>query len=232
MARRVLVPLDGSPGSETALDYGVDLARAEDATLRLLHVAAPPRPLLAPDGKVLAYADQVGACVAEEARDWLTAVAARVAGCEVETAVRFGDPADEILDDARGADALLIAMATHRRRGIRRLVEGSVAERVERQSPVPVLLLEHGEATAAGPGSAVPDEPAVAGRLVHRRFWCPWSRREVEVTFVERGLPGLSRAVSVDGCSAFDPPSAVACQRSCVDATLRRPWLPLLPVDR
>jgi hypothetical protein len=165
----------------------------------------------------------------EEARAWLGTVAARVAGCEVETVVRFGDPADEILDDARAADAVLIAMATHRRRGIRRLVEGSVAERVERQSPVPVLLLEHGEATAPGPGPAVPAEPGVAARLVHRRFWCSWSGREVEVAFVERGLPGLSRAVSVQACTAFDPPSAVACQRYCLDATRRRTWLPLVP---
>jgi hypothetical protein len=184
--------------------------------------------VLAPDGQVLAYADQVGVAVAEEAHAWLGHVAARVAGCDVETAVRFGDPVDQILEDAAEADVVLVAMASHRRRGVRRLVEGSVAERVERRSRVPVLLLEHGEAATARAAAAVPP-PADTGRLVRRRVWCPWSRREVEVEFVERGLPGLPYSVSVRGCTAFEPPTAVTCQRRCVDATLRQPWLPLVP---
>ena len=61
-----------------------------------------------------------------------------------------------------------------------------------------------------------------------RRFWCALTRREVEVTFEEHGLPGVPLAVSVKCCSVFDPPSAVACSRRCADVAFRRQWPPAL----
>lgn len=67
------------------------------------------------------------------------------------------------------------------------------------------------------------------GRRVWRHFWCGLNRDEVEVEFEERGVPGF-RAAHVVRCSAFDPPTAVACARSCVDGTFRRRWPPSLPV--
>lgn len=63
-----------------------------------------------------------------------------------------------------------------------------------------------------------------------RRFWCAWSRREVEVEFETRGLPGFRRVVTVRSCSAFDPPTAIECRRRCLDAAFRRQWEPPLPV--
>jgi hypothetical protein len=63
-----------------------------------------------------------------------------------------------------------------------------------------------------------------------RRFWCAHERREVEVEFEERGLPGLPCAVSVKTCSVFDPPTAIGCARRCVDAQFRRQWPPALPI--
>jgi nucleotide-binding universal stress UspA family protein len=224
MAPRILVPLDGSPGSETALAEIADLARAQRATVCLLHVAAPAEVLVAADGEVIAYADQVAAWVVNDVRAYLATVAATLRGLEVETAVRFGEPAEEILDEAQRSGADLIAMATHRRGGVERLLAGSVAEHVGRRSPVPVLLLEHGDRQAPTP--PVPAE----GRLVHRRFWCAWSRRDVEVDLIERGLPGLPWAVSVHGCSAFEPRTAIECQRRCIDAGYRRQWEAALPV--
>ena len=66
-----------------------------------------------------------------------------------------------------------------------------------------------------------------------RRFWCAHNRREVEVEFVERGLPGFRHAVSVRSCSVFDPPTAVECRRGCLDADVRRqPWAPAVPITR
>ena len=226
MGRKILVALDGSPGSEAALAHVADLARTEHAAVRLLHVAPPAETMLAADGQVIAYADQVAVRVAHDRLAYLASLAGSLPGLPVEVAVRFGNPAEEILAEAERAGADLIAMATHRRHGLRRLVEGSVAERVERASRVPVLLVEHGGRPSAAPVPAEPPE----GRLVRRRFWCAWSRRDVEVEFVERGLPGLPWAVSVQGCSAFDPPTAVECQRRCVDPAFRRQWEPALPV--
>lgn len=67
----------------------------------------------------------------------------------MELAVRFGDPVGEIVTEAKSAGVDLIAMATHRRTGVRRLLAGSVAEQVERGTTVPVLLVRYGERVAA-----------------------------------------------------------------------------------
>jgi hypothetical protein len=56
-----------------------------------------------------------------------------------------------------------------------------------------------------------------------RRFWCPSGGRDVEVLFEEWGPPGFRQAIRVAECSAFEPASAVACRRGCMDATRRPP---------
>jgi nucleotide-binding universal stress UspA family protein len=56
-----------------------------------------------------------------------------------ETLVTRGDPAEQVLNAARSLEADLIVMGTHGRKGLSHLVLGSVAERVVRESPVPVL---------------------------------------------------------------------------------------------
>jgi hypothetical protein len=61
-----------------------------------------------------------------------------------------------------------------------------------------------------------------------RRFWCAQVGREVEVEFEEAGLPGFRHPVAVRGCTEFDPPTAVACNRRCLDANLRA-RLPMRP---
>jgi|KBSSwiStaDraftv2_1062776.scaffolds.fasta_scaffold47730_2 hypothetical protein len=70
----------------------------------------------------------------------------------------------------------------------------------------------------------------VFSRMIRRRFWCARAQREVEVLVEERGLPGLAHASSVTSCSVFDPPTAVACTRRCLDAEFRRRWPPALPI--
>jgi len=60
--------------------------------------------------------------------------------------------------------------------------------------------------------------------MVRRRhFWCELSGREVEVEFEEDGFPGF-RLASVVSCSAFEPATAVACDRRCGDPVLHRQW--------
>ena len=59
-------------------------------------------------------------------------------------------------------------------------------------------------------------------RVIRRRhFWCPQARREVEVEFMDEGLPGMRRSANVWSCSAFDPPTAVTCRRECADPEFR-----------
>jgi len=64
-----------------------------------------------------------------------------------------------------------------------------------------------------------------------RHFWCALERREVEVEFEERGLPGFRRQLAVRSCSVFDPPTAVACGRRCLESAYRRQWDTPLPVQ-
>lgn len=65
-----------------------------------------------------------------------------------------------------------------------------------------------------------------------RHFWCAHSRREAEVEFEERGLPGFRWMAAVKSCTVFDPPTAVGCSRRCLEAEFRRRWPPALPVGR
>src|SRR5262249_54033519 len=95
----ILVPLDRSVGSEAALGEVARLARAERARVRLLHVARPVDTLTV-DGRVVRYADQEVARVREDCRAALMRAAAALADLEVDVAVRFGDPVEEIVREA------------------------------------------------------------------------------------------------------------------------------------
>jgi hypothetical protein len=65
-----------------------------------------------------------------------------------------------------------------------------------------------------------------------RRVWCALTELEVQVEFEERGFPGLSSPFAVKSCTAFDPPTAVACRRRCVDPAFRRQWPAALAAQR
>jgi len=54
-----------------------------------------------------------------------------------------------------------------------------------------------------------------------RRIWCPVYRHEVEVEFVEWGLPGFRDPVAVRSCSAFEEPTRITCARLCLDPSRR-----------
>lgn len=146
--RRILVPLDGTPGSESVLPRIGDIARAEGAAVRLLHVSAPVREIRA-DGRVVVYADQETARVEAEVRAYFKRVASSLGDVPLELAVRFGEPVEEIVREADEAGVEVIAMATHRRSGLSRVMKGSVAEEVERATRIPVILVRYGEVSVA-----------------------------------------------------------------------------------
>jgi acetoin utilization protein AcuB len=139
----ILVPLDGSPGSESVLATVAELARARRARLHLLRVA-PVMKAVASDDRIVAYADQETSRVELETLAYLKGLARTLTDVGVDCAVRFGEPAEEIVREAQAARVDLIAMATHRRRGLDRALRGSVAETVERASAIPVVLVPYG----------------------------------------------------------------------------------------
>jgi CBS domain-containing protein len=139
----ILVPLDGSPGSESVLPTVGALAHARAARVRLLRVAPEPKAVEV-DGRIIAYADQEMSRVELETLAYLKRVALALPGIEVDCAVCFGEAAEEIVKAAQAARVDLIAMATHRRRGLDRALKGSVAETVERSSAIPGGLVPYG----------------------------------------------------------------------------------------
>jgi nucleotide-binding universal stress UspA family protein len=107
----------------------------------LLHVLEPiPPQVLDANPKVVV--EDVEART-KDAEEYLAPIAAtlRAQGVDTSWAIRRGRPADEILAAAKESGADLIAMATHGRTGLGRLLFGSVAEAVLRHAPVPVFMI-------------------------------------------------------------------------------------------
>ena len=140
MAKRILVPLDGTEVTEAGLDFIVDAARGGGGTVRLLRVAPTPENVYDLEGHLVAYADQEGARLEAEAIDDLTRVALRFGETDVELGVRFGDPVPAILLDAEEFGADLIAMTARRTHPLTRLVLGTTTDQVCRRADVPVLV--------------------------------------------------------------------------------------------
>jgi nucleotide-binding universal stress UspA family protein len=140
MAKRILVPLDEAVQAESMVEAIGALARSAGATVRLLHVAPVPDSIIDEDGHVIVYADQETARLEAEALDYLHAVSFGLEGVALDYTVRYGDPVEQIMEEAETWNADLIAMATRGRSSIGRALLGSVAEQVFRRAPMAVTL--------------------------------------------------------------------------------------------
>lgn len=142
MYNKILVPLDGSELAEQVLPHVSAVAGCTGAQVLLLRVPAEPvYDYLVPDPGLSA---EMRHDIETGAQVYLEEIAAelRSMGIAVSTAVVWGGPIQEtLLDVAREQKADLIAMSTHGRSGIARMVIGSVADQIVRHSPVPVLLV-------------------------------------------------------------------------------------------
>lgn len=142
--RKVLVALDGSSESESALGPAVALANPKRCELVLLRVV-PPVPITADAGMPGVPMLDVGLteAVAAQAAAYLETVAVRLRCPTVTVSTRVVvEPgiAQAVLHEASLAGAELVALATHGARGLRRMVLGSVADKVLRGADRPVLL--------------------------------------------------------------------------------------------
>ena len=137
--RRALVTLDGSMVAEAILPAFLRVAYPLGLDIVLIRVV-PTVPVAAEDpGHAQDSAERMKA----EAEAYLRAVAATLSldGLRVDTVVRTGEAPQEIIAGAQEVHADLIAMTTHGRTGLRRLLFGSVAEAVLRAAPVPVFIV-------------------------------------------------------------------------------------------
>lgn len=140
MFQNVLVPVDGSKGSSKALHLTAEIAKKFGAKVFLLFAVEPPG-MLYPPG--LSYVDLM-----ENTTKWGREIVGEAAErlqeeglTQVEQHVREGHPAQVILEAAQEWAIDLIVMGTHGRRGLDRMLLGSVAEEVVRLSQVPVLTV-------------------------------------------------------------------------------------------
>jgi nucleotide-binding universal stress UspA family protein len=141
MHGRILVPIDGSPGSSRALDAAIDIARSTHGLLRLVHViddlSLPRR--LADTDTWLDACRHGGRQILDAATRTAEARGIRADG------VLYGDLVtslcDAIATEARVWPAELIVLGSHGRRGRGRVTIGSDAERILRSSAIPVVLV-------------------------------------------------------------------------------------------
>jgi nucleotide-binding universal stress UspA family protein len=136
----VLVPLDFSIYAEQALDYAIALAQKLQARVTLLHVIQPPLVAGADMGvwPSPAFIDDLETAITGDMEGYLARVTA--AGLAGEIAVVHSVPFQEILDTAKARQVDLIIMGTHGRTGLTHVFLGSVAEKVVRLAPCPVLV--------------------------------------------------------------------------------------------
>src|SRR5262245_3577826 len=139
MYRRVLVALDGSLVAEGIIPFIMQIAGPLDIQVVLLRVLVPVPPMAVERTRQVEDAEKHR----PEAEEYLAGMAGelRDKGVRATTEVRRGEPVAEILEGAREAKADLIAMTTHGRSGLGRLLFGSVAEAVLRQADIPVFLM-------------------------------------------------------------------------------------------
>lgn len=141
MYERVLVPLDGSPVAEAILPFIEQIAGPLDLEVVLLRVV--PRSSLETMEVASVARAQEPLIREQEAHEHLGRIveALKSKGVRADTRVRIGHPSMEIVAVAREIGADLIAMTTHGRSGLGRLLFGSVAEDVLRSAPIPVFVM-------------------------------------------------------------------------------------------
>lgn len=154
MYSKILVPLDGSPLAEAALEHACELAREAGAEVLLLE-AAQDGLAAVPEARIHAAPAEVFGGAIRGMR-YLHDVADRLRreGTRVRCGVVEGDPAAAILSCAHRENVDLIVMCTHRRAGVARAMRGSVAETVALSTRRPVVLVKGAAPAGNGGGRA------------------------------------------------------------------------------
>jgi nucleotide-binding universal stress UspA family protein len=154
MYKRILVPLDGSPVAEVALDHAVELTRRFESELMLLRVVSPFDAALRPGSGPLGPEDEEpplrvdldhDAAETSAAQEYLNALQQKLSleGIMANVRVLEGEAVAQILSYVESAGISLIVMSTHGRGGLKRLPFGSVASSILRQSTIPLHIVPY-----------------------------------------------------------------------------------------
>ena len=179
MFKKILCPVDFSESSDRALDYALALAKRHGGRVVVMHVL----PTVLADPELYPYLTEP-VLASGEARDRAYrrlgdfVHRALADGIGAEVILEDGDVVEEVLKKAERRETDLVVMGTHGRRGFRRLLLGSVTERVLRQSEAPVLSIS-------------PSSPKIGKeRGPFQRILCP-------VDFSPSSLAGLSLGLAL-----------------------------------
>lgn len=147
---RILVPVDLSEGSQALIDYAIQLAKPFNAVIELIHAWEPPQ-YVAPDLLVAApgwNSQSLEKVAVDAATKELDTLAAKLKDSPVPIKHRVvvGEAASTVLRVAEEGKHDLIVMGTHGRRGLPRLLLGSVAQKIVARAHCPVLTLHLYEA--------------------------------------------------------------------------------------
>jgi nucleotide-binding universal stress UspA family protein len=140
--KRVCCPIDFSDASRAAMEVAADLARRNGGTLHLLH-AYPIPGYTFPDGSVMASPAMMQELAegAQRHLDEWRGEALRLGAPSVEVVKAIGEPAAEIVAFAKEQRADVLVLGTHGRSGLEHALMGSIAERVVRKAPCPVVTV-------------------------------------------------------------------------------------------
>ena len=142
--KRILVATDFSDTAKLAVDYGKSLAETFNASLRVLHVLEDPLPGWKPPGHIAAV-PAIRSDMEQDAREQMSKIfsGADLERFRAELVTTWGKPFVEIIRYAKTHDIDLIVLGTHGNGPIMHPLLGSVAERVVRAAPCPVLTVRH-----------------------------------------------------------------------------------------
>jgi nucleotide-binding universal stress UspA family protein len=144
--KRILVPVDYSDQARGALEYAGMLGQKMHTGIDVLYVwelmphPAPELRVQTPDGTSRSLRELVEENAQIEMLDFLTQVSLPQ-GVQLTERITSGEPSRRILEALRTGDYELVVMGTHGRGGFKHMMMGSVAERLVRNSPVPVLTI-------------------------------------------------------------------------------------------
>lgn len=148
---RILFPTDFSETADHALEFARDLAAQYDACLHLLHVVRDPVSLGWPGDAAGVMDPNLIVNWQEQAEQRLRELP--LGGTRNESAVRVGHPFLEVVQYARDNRIDLIVMGTHGRGAVPHMLLGSVAEKVVRKAPCPVLTVKKPDHTFVMPAA-------------------------------------------------------------------------------
>jgi nucleotide-binding universal stress UspA family protein len=145
--KSILLPTDFSENSKYAMEYAVSFAAQYKAKLYVLHVLVSPHAMVGYEVAPFVSFERLYADMRRSSEQAMSTFIPEEVKKEiqVETAIVQGTPFLEILKFAREKEVDLIVIATHGRTGLSHVLFGSVAEKVVRKSPCPVLSIRHPE---------------------------------------------------------------------------------------